>query len=149
MSHAQIPIRPWPPARMIVAVMVGLLALIPAPGASASEKDAAIQDTILRQIEAFANDDREQAWFFASEGVKQRFGSADVFVSMVREVYPAVHRATAIEFARRVPHGPFEVQVVRLRGPDGRLWDAYYRMVKSEDGWKVAGVRLHPAELGI
>ncbi|MBW4935047.1 DUF4864 domain-containing protein [Marinobacter sp. F4206] len=115
----------------------------------AEDKDTAIRNVILLQIEAFANDDEEAAWTIASEGIKRRFGSSDVFLSMVREAYPAVHRATAIEFAERVPHGPFEIQVVRLQGPEGKRWDAYYRMILIEGEWKVAGVRVQPAELGI
>lgn len=134
---------------LLMAIVAGALACAASAQADSADKDADIQETILRQIEAFANGDREQAWAFASEGVKRRFGSSDVFVDMVREVYPAVYQATAIEFTQRVPHGAFEIQVVRLQGPDGKRWDAYYRMVMSEGDWKIAGVRLHPAELGI
>ncbi|PXX92651.1 DUF4864 domain-containing protein [Marinobacter vulgaris] len=115
----------------------------------AGDKDEEIRDTILRQIEAFANDDQEQAWAYASEGIKRRFGSSQVFIDMVREAYPAVHSATAIEFTERVPHGSFEIQVVKLQGPEGKRWDAYYRMVMTDGAWKIAGVRLEPAELGI
>ena len=108
-----------------------------------------IQDSILRQIEAFANNDGEQAWAYASEGIKRRFGSSQVFLEMVREAYPAVHNATQIEFTENVPHGIFHIQVVKLKGPEGKSWDAYYRMVQIEDVWKIAGVRLQPADIGI
>lgn len=114
-----------------------------------NDEVAEIHDTILRQIEAFANNDGEQAWAYASEGIKRRFGSAQVFVEMVREAYPAVHSATQIEFTESVPHGIFHVQIVKLKGPDGKSWDAYYRMIQVEDIWKVAGVRLQPADIGI
>jgi hypothetical protein len=114
-----------------------------------NDEVAEIHDTILRQIEAFANNDGEQAWAYASEGIKRRFGSSQVFVEMVREAYPAVHSATQIEFTESVPHGIFHIQVVKLKGPEGKSWDAYYRMVQVEDEWKVAGVRLQPADIGI
>ena len=113
------------------------------------DEDAGIQDSILRQIEAFANNDREQAWAFASEGVKQRFGSSRVFVDMVREAYPAIHSARENEFTDRTPHGMFQIQTVKLKGPEGKRWDVYYRMVSNGGEWKIAGVRLWPAELGI
>ncbi|MBS3805324.1 MAG: DUF4864 domain-containing protein [Oleiphilaceae bacterium] len=115
----------------------------------AGDKDDEIQDTILRQIEAFANGDQEEAWAYASEGVKRRFGSSQVFLDMVREAYPAVHSATAIEFDERVPHKDFEIQVVRLQDPEGQRWDAHYRMVLVEGAWKIAGVQLQEAETGI
>jgi hypothetical protein len=114
-----------------------------------NDQEAEIHDTILRQIEAFANNDGEQAWAYASEGIKRRFGSSQVFVDMVREAYPAVHSATQIEFTESVPHGVFHIQVVKLKGPEGKSWDAYYRMVQTEDVWKIAGVRLQPADMGI
>lgn len=117
--------------------------------ASNNDEEAEIQDLILRQIEAFANNDSEQAWAYASEGIKRRFGSSQVFVDMVREAYPAVHSATQIEFTESVSHGIFHIQVVKLKDPEGKSWDAYYRMVQVEGVWKVAGVRLQPADMGI
>ncbi|MBW7471764.1 DUF4864 domain-containing protein [Marinobacter sp. M216] len=136
------------PVRPLVIVLAAL-AVVTSVSLRAEDKDTAIRNAILLQIEAFANDDDEAAWTIASEGIKRRFGSSDVFLSMVREAYPAVHRASTIEFAERVPHGPFEIQVVRLQGPEGKRWDAYYRMVLIEGEWKVAGVRVQPAEMGI
>ena len=146
MGHQHIGSGKW-----LIPVLLAFIgfAVLGSPQSVASDKDAEIRDTILRQIEAFANNDEEQAWAHASEGIKRRFGSSQVFVDMVREAYPAVHHATAIEFTQRVPHGAFEIQVVRLQGPEGKRWDAYYRMVLTEGVWKVAGVRLQPAELGI
>lgn len=115
----------------------------------AGDKDEEIQGTILSQIEAFANNDQEQAWAYASEGVKRRFGSSGVFFDMVRHAYPAVHNATAIEFIERVPHSNFEIQIVKLQGPDGKRWDGYYRMVQMDGDWKIAGVQLQEADIGI
>ncbi|MBD3642038.1 MAG: DUF4864 domain-containing protein [Marinobacter sp.] len=143
----------WNPLRTGVRLpffLLIVLLVVALPGVpSAEEKDRAIEQTILRQIEAFANNDHEAAWAFASDGIKRRFGDADVFFSMVREAYPAVHRASTIEFVQRVPHGGFDIQVVRLTGPDGKRWDAYYRMVRSDGDWRVAGVQLQPTDMGI
>ena len=146
MGHQHIVSGKW-----LIPVLLAFIgfAVLGSPQSVASDKDAEIRDTILRQIEAFANNDEEQAWAHASEGIKRRFGSSQVFVDMVREAYPAVHNATAIDVTQRVPHGAFEIQVVRLQGPEGKRWDAYYRMVLTEGVWKVAGVRLQSAELGI
>lgn len=143
----------WNPLRIQVrlpSLLLVVLVIVALPGVpSAEEQDKAIEQTILSQIEAFANDDQDAAWEYASEGIKHRFGDAGVFFSMVREAYPAVHRASAIEFGELVPHGVFDVQVVRLTDPEGKRWDAYYRMVINEGHWKIAGVRLSPANLGI
>lgn len=113
------------------------------------DTDAAIRDTILSQIEAFANDDREAAWSFASEGIKQQSGSVDTFYDMVKLSYAPVHQASAIEFLERIPHPGFQIQVVRLQGPDGKRWIATYRMVKNGDDWKIGGVGLREAPSAI
>ncbi|MFO8141774.1 MAG: DUF4864 domain-containing protein [Marinobacter sp.] len=135
---------------VILACLVALIvALVWSARPLASNADAEIRDAILSQIEAFANNDGDQAWALASEGVQRRFGTSQVFMDMVREAYPAVHSATAIEFTERVPHGSFDIQAVRLQGPEGKRWDAYYRMVLTEGVWKIAGVRLQPAATGI
>ncbi|KPP96777.1 DUF4864 domain-containing protein [Marinobacter sp. HL-58] len=138
-------------SRRNIVILVACLALVAlwTTQPLAADKDAEIRDTILRQIEAFANDDQEEAWAHASDGIKRRFGSSQVFIDMVRQAYPAVHSATAIEFDRRVPHRDFEIQVVKLQGPEGKRWDAYYRMVQVEGAWKIAGVRLQEADMGI
>ncbi|NMT62769.1 DUF4864 domain-containing protein [Marinobacter orientalis] len=142
--------RPGTGMKAIAFVLAGVAAvLLWSSRPLAGDTDEEIRDTILRQIEAFANNDQEQAWAYASEGIKRRFGSSRVFIDMVREAYPAVHSATAIEFSERVPHDSFEIQVVKLQGPEGKRWDAYYRMVMTEGAWKIAGVRLKPAEIGI
>ncbi|AZT82090.1 DUF4864 domain-containing protein [Marinobacter sp. NP-4(2019)] len=145
MTSSLIRARTGPPVLLLIAVLVFLLPASP----QADNKDSEIQGTILRQIEAFANDDGEAAWRVASEGIKRRFGSSEVFLAMVKQSYPAVHRASAIEFLRLVPHGDFEIQVVRLKGPEGKRWDAYYRMVLVDGQWKIGGVQMQPADLGI
>ncbi len=145
MISSLIRARTGPPALLVIAVLVFLVPASP----HADDTDSEIQGAILRQIEAFANDDDEAAWRVASEGIKRRFGSSEVFLAIVKQAYPAVHRASAIEFVRRVPHGNFEIQVVRLKGPEGKRWDAYYRMVLVDDQWKIGGVQMQPADLGI
>lgn len=151
MSHHRLSSRQLGVGGSITAIVLAsmILALFWSSQPMAGDKDEEIRNAILRQIEAFANNDQEQAWAHASEGIKRRFGSSQVFTDMVREAYPAVHSATSIEFTERVPHGSFEIQVVKLQGPEGKRWDAYYRMVMTEGAWKIAGVRLEPTELGI
>ncbi|KPQ28947.1 MAG: hypothetical protein HLUCCX14_08650 [Marinobacter excellens HL-55] len=136
-------------AAVLVVIGVVAMALLWSPRPMASDADEQIRDAILSQIEAFANNDGDQAWAHASEGIQRRFGSSQVFLNMVREAYPAVHSATAIEFTERVPHGSFDIQTVRLQGPEGKRWDAYYRMEQGDGAWKIAGVRLQPADPGI
>jgi hypothetical protein len=127
---------------ILAAVIALALAAMPATG---DETDDAIQDTILSQIEAFANDDKDAAWAYASDGIKQQSGSADTFYNMVKLSYGPVYQARSLEFRERIPHPGFQIQVVRLTGPEGKLWRAAYRMVKNDDQWRIGGVALKEA----
>jgi uncharacterized protein DUF4864 len=127
-----------------VVAIVLTLAFTAMPAAS-DDTDDAIRNIILSQIEAFANDDKEAAWSFASEGIKRQTGSVDTFYNMVRLSYEPVYKASSIEFMERVPHDGFQIQVVQLRGPDGKRWRAVYRMVRNDDQWRIGGVALKEA----
>lgn len=134
------------PISAIAFVAIALYFLMTvAPSASADETDDAIQNVILSQIEAFANDDKETAWGFASDGIQRQSGSIDTFYNMVRLSYEPVYKASAIEFMERIPHTGFQIQVVRLKGPDGKRWRALYRMVMNDDQWRIGGVALKEA----
>jgi len=132
----------------LALVLAGLSAVL-AVAPRADETDAAIRDVILTQIEAFANDDELGAWIHASRGIQQRLRSPEMLLHVVRRGYPAVHRPASIRFGRRIPHDQFDIQVVRLKGPEGKHWNAYYRMVQRDSEWKVGGVTLRRAEMGI
>jgi hypothetical protein len=126
-----------------------LALVLTAMPATSDETDDAIQNIILSQIEAFANDDKDAAWAFASEGIKRQSGSIDTFYNMVRLSYAPVFQATSLEFRERVPHPGFQIQIVQLVGPEGKRWRAAYRMVKSDDQWRIGGVALKQAESAI
>ena len=85
MGYQSITIGKW-----LIPVLLAVLgfAMSGSSQSLAGDRDAEIRETILRQIEAFANDDQEQAWAHASEGIKRRFGSSRVFVDMVRAACP-------------------------------------------------------------
>jgi len=129
----------------ILFVVFALVSLFFAAPAAGDETDDAIQNTILSQIEAFANDDREAAWGFASEGIKRQSGSIDSFYNMVRLSYEPVYKASSIEFMERVSHPGFQIQVVRLKGPEGKRWRALYRMEMDGEEWRIGGVALKKA----
>lgn len=139
------------PAYALLALSLVLAGLFAVASVSprADETDSAIREVILTQIEAFANDDELGAWVHASSGIQRRLRSPEMLLYVVQSAYPPVHRPASIRFGDRIPHDEFEIQVVRLEGPEGRLWNAYYRMVLKDHEWKVGGVTLEPAEVGI
>jgi hypothetical protein len=104
---------------------------------------AAFREIISRQIEAFRADDGERAFSYASPGVRQMFGSAESFMTMVRSGYRPVYRPQSFRFGAVETLDELYVQRVRLIGPDGAKVVALYMMERQPDGtWRIAGCYL-------
>jgi hypothetical protein len=139
--------------RLVCSAWLALACLLGAAlvWADSSEQTAGseIRGVIVAQIVAFASDDADAAWRYASEDIQQQFGSPGAFMGMVRSRYPAIYRAGSIEFLSLVPHPGFMVQTLRLQGPDGRFWDSAYTLTDTDEGWRIGGVVVKEADSGI
>lgn len=112
-------------------------------------RNAAIENTIQSQINAFLMDDFPKAFTYASPMIQGLFGTPENFGNMVRNGYPMVWR-------------PDEVRYLELREISGRLWQKVmirdgagtlhfldYQMVQGPDGWMINGVQtLQPPQVG-
>jgi len=139
---------------LLVALLVSLFAVNPAHAQSAAPGGAAfagVTDVIEGQIAAFARDDADAAFAFASPDIRRTFMTADRFMEMVRSGFRPVYRPRSYSFGAPALVGGTPVQPVRVIGPDGRGVVALYRMQRQADGsWRIAGVTLHPTgERGI
>lgn len=106
---------------------------------------AAAQVVIEAQMRAFQSDDASSAFAFASPQLQRKFGSATVFMDMVKSSYAPVFRPKMVEFRDWVdsPQGP--EQQVFVIGPDGRGYIAHYMMEQQPDGsWRISGCYLEP-----
>jgi hypothetical protein len=108
------------------------------------ESDAgAIRAVIEAQLDAFRQDDAARAFSYASEGIRQAFGTAENFMAMVRRSYPAVYRQRSVEFRDAMRIQGIAVQAVRITDAEGRGWLAVYPMEKQPDGsWRIDGCQL-------
>lgn len=105
-----------------------------------------IRGVIRAQLRAFARDDAEEAFYFASPVIRRKFVTPDHFMAMVRHAYAPIYRNREVEFRALVVNGPDPVQEVFLVGADGRAVIALYRMELQPDGaWRIAGVFLYDA----
>ena len=77
---------------LLLAVLLGL--------ASPSRADdvSAAQSVIRAQEQAFARDDAAAAYSHAAPEIKQLFPQAEIFLQMVQQAYPPVHRHKSFEF---------------------------------------------------
>jgi len=104
---------------------------------------SAIRDVIGRQVEAFRRDDGETAFGFASPTIRRMFGSAEVFMDMVRQGYQPVYRPRVFDFREIVELHGQPAQKVHVVGPDGRPVTAFYPMTRLPDGsWRINGCFL-------
>ena len=104
---------------------------------------AAIRQVVQSQLEAFQRDDGAAAYAYASPMIQQKFGSPEVFMTMVRTAYEPVYRPSQVLFQEVVDLYGQPAQVVFLVGPDGEPVVAYYPMERQADGtWRIDGCIL-------
>jgi hypothetical protein len=116
-----------------------VFAQAPADGAD----KAAIVGVIQRQLDAFQGDRAAEAFGYASPGIQRMFGTADNFMTMVRQGYPQVYRPRSVDFRELVTTEGRIVQKVLFVGPDGVPVVADYIMQRQPDGsWRIDGCSL-------
>ncbi|WP_417726931.1 DUF4864 domain-containing protein [Roseovarius sp.] len=105
----------------------------------------AARAVISAQLEAFLAQDVARAYSYASGFIQQKFSSPEQFGAMVRDGYPMVWAPSDVTFL-----DPKEIagklwQNVRLRDAAGAGWIVEYEMIKTDEGWRINGVRVHAA----
>jgi hypothetical protein len=112
--------------------------------AEVSREDAtAIRAVITEQLDAFARDDAPRAFALATSGIRERFGSPEIFMNMVRTGYPVVYRPKSVQFEKPAVVDGEVIQPVRMTDADGESWIAFYPMQRQPDGrWRINGCQL-------
>lgn len=139
----RVPFR-LPAWRSLVGAALLACACAATAGPLSSDDVGAMQRVIDAQIAAFARDDEQGAFSFASPGIRERFGTAATFAAMVREQYAVVYRPASRRFLRPVVEDGTVIFPVQLSGDDGRVWIALYVMLRVGHDWKIAGCQLVP-----
>ena len=104
---------------------------------------AAVRLVIEGQLAAFAADDAEQAFSYASETIQETFITARNFMDMVRIAYPVVYRPASLSFQVPVMKNAEVWQAVQMRDAMGMDWMALYTLKRQADGiWKINGCVL-------
>jgi Domain of unknown function (DUF4864) len=137
-----------PFARLIGVLIVAAGFSLPAMAEDVAAGDAAtIRSMIQSQIDAFQHDDGSAAYGYASPGIKGMFPSPDIFMDMVRKLYPPVYRPQSVTFGPIAQSQSGPMQKVFLVGPDGKSYVAVYTLERQPDGsWKISGCYIVPDE---
>ncbi len=105
-------------------------------------QEADIQATIDSQIEAFLADDFETAFGFASPTLQRLFGTPENFRNMVTQGYPMVWRPGNVRYLELREQGATLWQRVMITDREGRVHVLDYRMLETENGWRINGVQI-------
>ena len=118
-----------------------------APHAVLAEAEwGAIRTTITDQLAALRGGDASRAFSFASDGIQQQFGDADLFLGMVRGSYAALLDARYTEFLEGAVIDGHTIQPLRLVLRDETVLTALYEMQRDErNGWRIAGCVITPS----
>jgi hypothetical protein len=121
------------PFMRTLSVLAIVLLSLAAP-ARAADDVAAAQGVIRSQVEAFSRDDAAAAYSYAAPAIREIFPQADIFMSMVRNLYAPVYRHKRFEFGEaRVSDGTI-AQRVHIVDADGIPWEALYTLELQPDG---------------
>ncbi|MEQ9694365.1 DUF4864 domain-containing protein [Shimia sp. SDUM112013] len=110
----------------------------------ASADTSKVKSVIQNQIAAFGVNDFDRAFQYASPSIQGLFGSPDRFEVMVKEGYPMVWQAEAVQFLDlRVISGRLW-QKVAVRDADGVVHLLDYQMVTVDGVWRINAVQKLP-----
>ncbi len=132
--------------KWVLLCCMTLLSAAPALAAPLSEQDTlAAQQVVKAQLDAFAADDAERAFSYATDAIRAQFGTAAQFVRMVRGAYPVVYRPRAVIFLKPEITDDELVQPVHMTDPSGTTWLAVYQLLRQTDkSWRIGGCVLVP-----
>ena len=104
---------------------------------------AAAQSVIRAQEQAFVRGDAAAAYSHAAPEIKQLFPQADIFLQMVQQAYPPIHRHKSFEFGEARAAGGRIAQRVHIVDDNGEAWEAMYTLEQQSDGsLKITGCSL-------
>jgi len=129
--------------RLILAISLVLGLSLPARAQSDD-----IVGVITSQIEAFQANDLDKAFSFASPNIKGMFGNPERFGVMVQQGYPMVWRPADVKFGPLRTFNGRNVQTVFFTDQAGKIFEASYEMIETDQGWQINGVSLKEAGVG-
>lgn len=104
-----------------------------------------IRSVVQAQLDAFAADDSQKAFSFASPGIQKAMVNAERFMALVQTSYPVVYRPSSVAFLKPERSGGDVVQRVHMSDASGKSWVAIYSMEQQKDkSWRIGGCLVVP-----
>lgn len=123
------------------AFFVACQAVMPAHAEALSTKDEkAVLAVLQSQLAAFAKDDADKAFSYATPELRKTIGSASAFMAMVKGSYPVVYRPASVVFLKAEGSGNEVVQKVQMLDATGTSYLALYSLQRQKDKtWRISG----------
>ncbi len=102
----------------------------------------AIHKIISMQIQAFRDNEPDEAYSFASDFIKAKFPSPAIFMAMVKGSYPMIWGPEKYKFVEQRNHASNVIQRVVFTDTDDNLYFFDYLLLKTDNTWKIHGVYL-------
>lgn len=101
-----------------------------------------VLDTVLGQLAAIRTGDADRAWFYQSRGLRRNFLSPKQFEEMIAARHPEFGHSRSAQCGPvwTDATGRQATVVVTALGENGRRARGYYRLIREEGGYKIAGV---------
>lgn len=125
------------------AVLMGAVYASDPPEAAAPAGNASpqvVQQVVQQQLQALATQDALQAFALADHDLRTQFGTAEAFLTTVREQYPMLMHPASVLFLKPETDGTIAMQRVRLTDEEGSAWSLTYLLNRQQDNqWRISG----------
>jgi hypothetical protein len=114
-----------------------------APARSASTQ--VVQQVVQQQLQALKTQDALQAFALADPGMRTQFGTAEAFLTTVREQYPMLMHPVSVLFLKPETDGTIAMQKVRITDEGGDAYSLTYLLNRQQDNqWRISGCLVTP-----
>jgi len=116
-----------------------------ASAVAATAGNDVVRQVVEEQLHALAAQDAMQAFALADQDLRSQFGTADAFLTAVREQYPMLLHPASVLFLKPESDGTIALQKVRLADEDGSSWTLTYLLNRQHDNqWRISGCVVTP-----
>jgi hypothetical protein len=132
---------------VFTAVLMGAVFASDPPQAAAPRAAATqvVQQVVQQQLQALATQDALQAFALADPDLRTQFGTAEAFLTTVREQYPMLMHPANVLFLKPETDGTIAMQKVRLVDDEGSSWSLTYLLNRQQDDqWRISGCVVSP-----
>lgn len=105
---------------------------------------------IESQLAAFARDDSQTAFSFASRNIQVMFGDHSKFLEMVKKDYNVVYRPQMVKFIKFIANEEQAAHTLQMVDENKTLWFVYYRLINTgKTGWKISSCQIEKAKVDL